>query len=143
MVQDIRASIKYLRDHEGLETASLNAVLFRAGIENQGHFYSTMMSLLKKKDSKEAQDMVLEIKEGLASLGIKPSYLQGVRQSLRKTSPSSSSMMEVQGTIADLPPEQDEMQALNVCIKSLQRFSQVKRENIINSVSMFYGLGAY
>lgn len=152
MVTDIKAAIAFLKDHEKVEKTTLTAILARAGVDNQGHFYSTVKSLRQKKDDPEAQRLVKEIKEGMAALGVEPSYLKGIRKlkvvdkekneevvqpSLRR------SKKDVAPTAVTFPAVNDEQSALNVCISSLSGLPQTKRENIINSVSMFYGLGAH
>jgi hypothetical protein len=134
MCSDICASIKYHIEYESSTPHTLNSVLQRAGVDNHGHFYSVVIAL-RRKGTPEALKLVEDIREGLASLGIRPSYLwvEGPKLKEPVTISPPSSPHHPEG----------EVEALNVCIRSLARFSQPKRENIINSVSMFYGLGAH
>jgi hypothetical protein len=135
MCSDILASIKYHESYESSTPHSLNQVLQRAGVENHGHFYSVVLAL-RRKGTPEALKLVEDIREGLAALGIRPSYLWVEGPKLKEP-------VTINGAIGANAVAGEEVEALNVCIRSLARFSQPKRENIINSVSMFYGLGAH
>lgn len=136
MCSDILASIKYHESYEGGSTPhSLNQVLQRAGVENHGHFYSVVIAL-RRKGTHEALQLIENIRDGLAGLNIRPSYLWVEGPKLKEP-------VTINGAIGANAVAGEEVEALNVCIRSLARFSQPKRENIINSVSMFYGLGAH
>lgn len=136
MCSDILASIKYHESYEGGSTPhSLNQVLQRAGVENHGHFYSVVIAL-RRKGTPEALKLLEDLRQGLAGLKIRPSYLWVQEPKLKEP-------VTINAAISAHAVAGEEVEALNVCIRSLARFSQPKRENIINSVSMFYGLGAH
>lgn len=138
MCSDILASIKYHESYEGGSAPhSLNQVLQRAGIENHGHFYSVVIAL-RRKGTPEALKLVEDLRQGLAGLKIRPSYLWVQEPTVVTEEHKRQAVRSLETVVAG-----EEVEALNVCIRSLARFSQPKRENIINSVSMFYGLGAH
>lgn len=136
MCSDILASIKYHESYESSTPHSLNQVLQRAGVENHGHFYSVVIAL-RRKGTPEALKLIEDIREGLAGLKIRPSYLWVEGPKLKEPVTINAAISGANAVAGE------EVEALNTCIRSLARFSQPKRENIINSVSMFYGLGAH
>lgn len=103
VVSDIKASVGYFKAHENVDKATLSGVLRRAGIENQGNFYNVVNSFKKKWDKDpEAKQLVRELKETLASVGIVPVYLEDVRTYTRKASGGEETLELEPETFADL-----------------------------------------
>lgn len=85
VVSDVKASVAYFKTHENPDKVTLSLILGRAGIENQGNFYSVVTSFKKKWDTDpEAKQLLRELKESLGSVGIVPTYLEDVRTYTRK-----------------------------------------------------------
>lgn len=137
ILADLHTAIAYFRDFEQkTDGVSFTAIAAKAGIENLGSVYSAIESIKTNRTAEGLQELQ-KLRSEMKTVGLKVKVLDKIPSPREAGIPFVSS-----GTSTGPVEERDIVAAWNQCAKALQSVPQDARGNLVNSLAMFFGIGA-